>query len=204
VLTPQDYHDLQQYYQARGRRFSGSAERCGWLSPFTQALRFQAVTQGCDLSSAKILDVGCGYGDLLAFLQEDYTAISYTGLDIVPQFLEVSREKYPMASFVEIDFGAYQKTEKSYDYVFAVGPFNHHMADNYNSLKTALKKMFALAKTGIGVSILSDLSPEELKRAKDLFYYDPKQVLALALDISPFVELKTQYLPNDMTVMIYR
>jgi len=204
VLNAKDYREAQAYYQARGARFSESAERCGWLSPFTQSLRFHAVTQGCDLSSSKILDVGCGCGDFLSFLQQDYGDIRYTGLDFLPHFLAEAKAKHPHAIFIESDFFRYDTAPLSYDYVFAVGPFNHQTTDNYMYLKTALEKMFALAKVCVGVSLLSTLSPKELRRAKDLFYYDPLRVLELALAITPFVELKSNYLPNDMGLILYR
>lgn len=204
MLSAKEYLEAQTYYQARRARFSGSAERCGWLSPFTQALRFQAVIQGCDLSSAKILDVGCGYGDFLSFLEKDYADFKYTGVDFVPEFLAAASEKYPHARFIESDFFRYESPPCSYDYVFAVGAFNHQTENNDLYLKMALSKMFALAKVGVGVSLLSTLSPKELRRAKELFYYEPLRVLELALDITPFVELRTHYLPNDMSIMLYR
>jgi len=203
MLSADNYLEAQAYYAARQRRFSGSAERCGWLSPFTQSLRFQAITQGCDLSSSKILDVGCGYGDFLSFLAQDYEDITYTGLDFLPQFLSEASTAHPTGLFIESDFFRYEAAPNTYDYVFAVGPFNHRVDDNYDYLKTAMSKMFAMAKVSAGVSLLSNLSPIELRRAKELFYYDPAKVLNIALEITPFVELKTNYLPNDMGIILY-
>jgi SAM-dependent methyltransferase len=204
LTTPSASGALHAYYKARGDRFSESAERCGWLSSFTQSLRFQALTAGWDLSSASVLDVGCGCADLLVFLETDYTSIQYTGLDCLSDFIVESQTRYPHALFIETDFFAYEATPLSYDYVVAVGPFNHLVEDNYAALRMAMVKLFSLAKVGVAISLLSDLSPKELRRAEELFYYDPQRVLAMALELTPFVELKTQYLPNDMAMILYR
>ena len=204
MLSPNEKTSIQGYYAARAARFSESAQRCGWISTFTQTLRFQAITIGGDLSSARLLDVGCGTADLLGFLQETYESVTYTGLDFLPSFIATAQTTYPGSEFIEADFFDYPLPENPYDYVFSVGAFNHRTQDNEATLRLVLRKMFEMAKVGVGVSLLSDLSPPELKRAKELFYYTPSRVLEIAMEITPFVELKTHYLPNDMTLMLYR
>ncbi len=201
-LSPTEKETLHHYYTTRAARFSDPAAQCGWISPFTQTLRFQAVTTGCDLSSATLLDVGCGYADLFSFLQQDYENIRYTGLDLLPQFVDAAQTRHPEATCIAADFFEYTATP--YDYVFAVGAFNHRVQDNRHLLAMALRKMFEMAKVCVGVSLLSDLSPAELKRAKSLFYYSPAEVFQMATAITPFVELKTHYLPNDMTIVLYK
>lgn len=204
MLTSAEHAAIQTYYAARQARFSESAERCGWISTFTQTLRFQAVTTGCDLSASKVLDVGCGYGDMANFLQETYENSRYTGLDFLSHFIATAKKKHPDSAFIETDFFDYPTPTTPYDYVFSVGAFNHRIDDNYATLTIALRKMFQMAKVCVGVSLLSALSPPELKRAKELFYYTPEMILRIAMTITPFVELKTHYLPNDMTVMLYK
>ena len=125
-------------------------------------------------------------------------------MDFLPQFVAEAKITYPDSVFIQTDFFDYPIPDTPYDYVFSVGAFNHLTQDNYARLRLALRKMFAMAKVGIGISLLSDLSPPEFKRAKELFYYTPAKVLAIAMEITPFVELKTHYLPNDMTLMLYR
>lgn len=200
LLTP-DPEVLKAYYKSRYTRFTTSAERCGWISPFTQTLRFEALTAACELSNTHILDVGCGDGALLTHLQRTPN-LHYTGIDLSSELLSDAQKNHPHAMFIETDF--FQITETPYTYVFAIGSWNHQAPDPYAYLEMALRKMFAMSKVATGISLLSDLAPSELHRKKTLFYYSPKKVLDIAVKITPYIELKTHYLPNDMALLLYR
>ena len=61
-----------------------------WASPRSQQLRFEVMTQMCELVGKRVLDAGCSRGDFAAFLIDrgvhfqHYTGID--GLDEVIQF----------------------------------------------------------------------------------------------------------------------
>lgn len=194
--------DIVAYYQKRMSRFEGHAEQCGWVSRFTQELRFEAVTSGWDLTSASLLDVGCGYGDLLGYLAKHHSNLRYTGVDLIPNFIDVAKKEHPSGTFIQGDF--FDQQMSAYDYVLAIGTFNHATPNPYMHIKDALIHMFAHCKIAAGAAILSALSPPELRRSKAFFYYDPIKVFQIALQITPFVEFKTQYLPNDFSVTLYK
>ena len=52
--------------------------------------------------SAKILDVGCGYGDTVAFLNSDY-GFSVTGLDKSAEAICIAKKNHPGLEFMEGD-----------------------------------------------------------------------------------------------------
>ena len=52
--------------------------------------------------SAKILDIGCGYGDTAAFLNNDY-GFSVTGIDKSTEAISVAKKNNPGLEFVEGD-----------------------------------------------------------------------------------------------------
>jgi len=52
--------------------------------------------------AAKVLDIGCGYGDTAAFLESEY-GFSVTGMDTSAEVLLKAREKHPGINFVEGD-----------------------------------------------------------------------------------------------------
>lgn len=41
----------------------------GWADKYSQISRFEALCRGLTLDGSSILDIGCGYGDLLAFIE---------------------------------------------------------------------------------------------------------------------------------------
>ena len=54
-------------------------------------------------ASDSILDVGCGYGDLFAFLRDRGWRGRYVGIDIVPALIEAGHSKYPGADLRVLD-----------------------------------------------------------------------------------------------------
>ena len=76
------------------------------------------------LNNTRILDVGCGFGHMLDYLQAWNIDAQYTGVDICPEFIDVARQRHPKADFrllniLETDI------EETWDWVFLVGAFNY-------------------------------------------------------------------------------
>ncbi len=53
-------------------------------------------------AQANVLDIGCGYGETLAFLQENY-AIQAIGLEKEQAILQVAQKKHPKVQFLQVD-----------------------------------------------------------------------------------------------------
>jgi SAM-dependent methyltransferase len=53
--------------------------------------------------TARVLDIGCGQGDLIAELKSDYPEAQLCGIDFSHAGLEVARQKVPGATFIERD-----------------------------------------------------------------------------------------------------
>ena len=57
---------------------------------------FRKIAKLIDLKpEEKLLDVGCGDGNLLRILREEYPKNKLTGLDIDPKILKIARKKLP-------------------------------------------------------------------------------------------------------------
>jgi SAM-dependent methyltransferase len=54
-------------------------------------------------TNLKLLDFGCGTGDLLNILQKKFPKIEYTGLDISSEALNKARNKLPTVKFIQLD-----------------------------------------------------------------------------------------------------
>lgn len=100
------------------------------------------------IKGQKILDIGCGPGDILDFLPD----VDYTGIDIDQNYIYQAKKKYGnkghfiCGSIDKIDF----KVTNKYDIVISAGVL-HHLDDNqcYNLLEIAKK---ALKENGKFVS----------------------------------------------------
>ena len=51
------------------------------------------------LSGSRVLDVGCGVGDLYGYALRQGLRVRYTGLDILPEMVAHARGRYPEARF---------------------------------------------------------------------------------------------------------
>lgn len=61
-----------------------------------QPLRYEVLSEIGDLNNCSILDVGCGFGDIYAFLIKKGLNIKYTGYDINPNFIIIAKKGTPL------------------------------------------------------------------------------------------------------------
>ena len=88
---------------------------------------------------SKILDLGCGNGRLLAYLQEKGRRVDYTGVDFCPELLEIARKRFPRQDFVEQNM-AELDLPQSFDVIACVAAFHH--LPSVALRKKALKAMY--------------------------------------------------------------
>src|SRR5215470_13229612 len=72
---------LEPYSEAHRRRERG-ARALLWVGRHDQTVRFEALARLCPLAGLRLLDVGCGPGDLLPFLlKHGIRPAQYTGIE---------------------------------------------------------------------------------------------------------------------------
>ncbi len=188
---------LREHYSKRVEKFGDSAEATQWPDTQAQERRLEYLVQIGELSTARILDFGCGTGHLLTFLRKRGYHGEYTGIDICPSMIETAREKFPEVRFELRDVLSDPLTEK-FDYVFISGVFNNKVDDNWNLMTDILKILFQNVEKGLsfnGLSRFVDFADE------DYFYADPMAVFQFCKEnLSPQVTLKHDYLSKPNTV----
>jgi SAM-dependent methyltransferase len=127
------------------------------------------------LKGASVLDVGCGTGDLVSFLQEHGIG-EYLGIDIVKASIDIAYQKHPRQVFDRADFLKIE-LEHKYDFVFASGTLAAILdTDNYAVMEAFIEKMWASARVGVAFNFLT---PKYEGQTDDtLFLYDLDRVLA--------------------------
>lgn len=92
---------VMHYHRHRIAEYqNGSVESLGWRSQVSQQLRYQQLIKVGDLNGASVLDIGCGYGDLKAFLDLHAVDFDYIGVDQMPEFIAEARKRY--AGYLEL------------------------------------------------------------------------------------------------------
>ncbi len=193
---------IRRYYDKAIARHGDSISSLGWKSHYSQFTRFSALfSQWTIEPTDHVLDVGCGFGDLLEYFSDESIHAQYTGIDISAPMIETARSTHPNGQF---RVGDLFHESQPVDYVVASGAFSLHTRDQYYYLDAAIAKMLKLAKKGVSFNLLSHHAPTK-DRADDLFfYYDPSKVAKIVARHRAKWVMLHHYLPNDFTVVLYK
>jgi SAM-dependent methyltransferase len=195
-------NETTRFYENHVRRYGYGYRALGFNRRSSQEKRFQAVLALGDFHGRRLLDVGCGFGDLLAYLNERGVEPWYTGLDICKPMIERCRRRFAgrSARFVIGDALSY-RAEEPYDYVVASGIFGYAAKDTRVRVQPTVHRLFSMARAGLAVNFLSRRAPS---RSPGRLYLHPFDVLEFALKLTPAVHLDHTYMPNDFTLCMYR
>ena len=193
---------LQQAQTYWDKRAAEAATDCEKVeqSQRTQRMRFEAFVLYHDLSGKSLLDVGCGAGDLWAHLQARGISCDYTGIDISPEMVKRCQERFPGVRFESRNILEWTP-DQPFDYTIAVGIHNIKIDGGRELLEAVTRRQFELCRIATHISLLTD---RYTGFAPHIQPWHAEEILTLALDITPYVVLRHDYLPNDFSVTLYR
>jgi SAM-dependent methyltransferase len=201
-VNEQDREEYRRRYRDRLARYHHDPRTLGW-DKGKQPERFAALTQLLPLPRLRsLLDVGCGFGDLYPFLRAHGFTGRYTGLDFVPELVEVGRRAYPEAELLVGDFGDHSSAS-DHDVVLASGIFNARLRneDHWSYVTATLRKMFACCRVATCADFLTSYVDYE---REDLFYTPPEDVLRFAKSLTRRVALLHHYMPFEFALYLFK
>lgn len=201
--TSRDTHTLtRNFYRRRTAKAADAtaapdllANSVGWKSHRSQLGVFAMLTafERLDWNGlSSILEIGCGYGQLGAFLRENKKfSGAYTGIDILPGRIKKARQLYggdPGNTFIAGDFLRRPWRAARFDLVVVGGA----ISVNYDypgmqgdiSLRYAeeiIRQAVGLARRAVSVyfpSRLRDVAPAK-GNDPDMVFYAPQQIEAM-------------------------
>ena len=192
--------DTARWYADKVARHGYDHRGLGFRTRSSQEKRFEALLAIGDLHGASVLDVGCGFGDLLAYLRDHGIEPVYTGIDLCEPMVRRCRERF------EGTRGAFHVSDvlefvpaKPFDYVVASGIFGLDAPGARARVRPTLHRMFDWARHGMAANFLSCRSAAPVDGR---VYVDPAEALQMALDLTPAARLDHSYLPNDFTIYL--
>lgn len=191
-------------YSVRYQKYGYSPKTLGW-DKGKQDLRFSILTSQYDIRGKKILDIGCGFGDLNGFLDRRGYGYEYCGIDMVEDLLNEGKKVYPGKRFILGDFLDYEFDE-IFDYAVASGIFNIKFNDssklnNYDFIDKSITKALSLVKDGIAFDFLSDKVDYQYEHT---FHSSPSKILDFAYQHSRNVMLRNDYMPFEFSLFIFK
>ncbi len=196
----EDIQRIAAYYDRLVERYGYDPRGVDASSQASLDVRYRALSEVVDLSNRTVLEVGCGFGDLGAFICNRYAGVKYTGIDISPRVLERAKQIHPNLRFERISLQEFDDTQR-FDVVVAQGIF-YLLGDAAEEKAVALiKKMFALATVAVAFSTISAWSD---RRDGGEYYADPANVLQQCSLLTRNVVLRHDYHPGDFCIYLYR
>ncbi|MBP8017167.1 class I SAM-dependent methyltransferase, partial [Candidatus Gracilibacteria bacterium] len=77
------------------------------------------------IKKISILDVGCGNGRLLKFLNNSGLNFDYTGIDSSSGMINEAKKEFPNNKFIVLDMIKLDKLKEKFDIVFFIASFHH-------------------------------------------------------------------------------
>lgn len=193
---------VMHYHRHRIAEFQhGTVESLGWRGAHSQQVRYQVLAKVGDLNGKMILDAGCGYGDLKAFLDRQFSGFDYIGIDQMPEFIAEARKRYEgieRTTFYQTDFSTAELPQV--DYVFASGVLGYR-CKNDGFYTAMIGKLYNSARIALAFNMLDN---QYFPQHDLLVGHDRDEILTLCRVLSPRVGCFNDYLEDDFTVMMYR
>ena len=169
------------------------------LSSEGQTLRYESLLAIDERIEGKVLDYGCGKGDLCQFLKERNISVDYTGFDINKNLISLAKQKYHDAKFSVFDIET-DELDEEFDYIFLCSVFNLKLKDLDKTVKSILDKLFRHCRKALAFNALSSKDP---KKAVELNYLSPDEMVEFAKNnLSPHVSFARERIPYDFTMFV--
>lgn len=189
-------------YNTRFDQYGRDIKTVGWGSESSQHLRFDVLFRGIDPKGKTILDVGCGFGDLIPYLEKRTDGdFKYIGIDVAEKLVSD-------ASAIYRDTGREFYTGDIFS--VKVSPVDISVLSGALSFKTdgievyahdTMKKMFDLSREAASLNFLTKYVDFELEKNQ---HYQPEAVFCWAKQLSKRVNLIEDYPLYEFTVQILR
>jgi len=175
-----------------------------WSSAESQRLRFKRLSALGLSSNDTVLDVGCGLGDFLPWLDAHTQDVAYTGLDMTPAMIAHCQATHPRGRFV---LGSLLDTpppfpERSFDWVVASGVFAHRKVAPWAYMTALISRMLPLATRGIAFNSQSTRAADPASWT--LFHADPEATLAYCRRLEWPCTMTHTPDNSDFTVYLWR
>jgi SAM-dependent methyltransferase len=196
--------DMVERYSNRYKKLGYDVKTLGWGTSEQQTFRFNEALKGIDFTNIKtVLDIGCGFGDLLAItIAKGIQLNKYTGWDINPDLIKEAQKiwkgnKVPN-EFKVVNIAEANLENEIADAGIMLGVLNLNFKEKFNNYTYSelfIKKAFGCVKKLLIVDFLSEKNTDTYPKEDFVFYHDPAQMLEFAFTLTPNVLLKHNYQP---------
>ena len=204
-FTMSNFDKIKNLYNENFKRFGDSP--ASLLTPKGRNdLRFRAIIPYINKDFVSILDYGCGLGYLLEYLikLKLNKKCTYTGYDILPNFINKCKTKFKKSNFELISEN--DDFNEKFDIVFASGVFNiksHHSEfESKEYAFTRIEKLFSITEE----VLICDFPSQYVDfKQPDAQHFGVEELLSFCTDrLSRRFILRHDLLPYEMTIIVFK
>jgi len=197
----QELKDKVKSYQKAFKKYNVHPKSLFWATEKAATQRYKELVTGLDFEGKTILDVGCGFGDIIPFITKKAKNFDYTGVDIVPEFVQLAQKKYPKHRFILKDYFNHPMKEK-FDIVISSGALNSNFKNPYHFRKKAIKTLFDHAREKVSFNMAGFYPQPKNKENYRIYYTNSLIILKYCLSLSSRLVFRHHYNRKEFTIII--
>ena len=190
-------------YRETFRKYGIDHRALQWNSKQAQELRFKQLVNEIDFEGKNILDVGCGFGDIIPFISAKTKNFEYIGVDIIPEFLQVAKNKYPKRKFIERDYFE-NPIDEMFDIVLTSGTLNANIKNPYKYRARAIQVMWEHSNDVVAFNMAGAYPQLQNKKGNRVYYADLDKIIYFCKTLTTNIIIRKEYRPNDFTIIMFK
>jgi hypothetical protein len=201
-LSQEDLEMIIDRYKKRIGEFGPTLQSLNSGSPEKQQIRHAVHLSSFRTENPSVLDIGCGLADFYHFLSSRHVEVSYTGYDVVEEYINACQSKIKHAHFESRNI-----FESGIDGVFDNIVFSqvlnnrYKSSDNFEVMKQAITTAFKHARVAVSIDMMS--SYVDFK-SDELYYYSPEKVFEFCRQLTKRVIIRHDYRPYEFCVQLFQ
>lgn len=198
---------IQLRHKASIERFGYKPQALFWTDQDAQLQRFKVLAsllpsvEKPNHQAWSILDVGCGFADFYAYLNQAGYHINYTGIDVSPDMIDSAAWLHHGITLFEGELADQAFEENAFDFVFLSGALNEVVDETGAYAKSVIRDLYRIARVGVGFNLLNKHNPW-IQSRPDLQSFYPASIAAFCERFADKVDWRSDYLPNDFSVFL--
>lgn len=187
-------------YNDRFEQFGRDVRTVGWGNRADQLLRFEVLFRGIDPRGKTILDVGCGLGDLVPYLQERTDGdFRYIGIDVAERLIQEAKITHGNESCTFICCDVFDAELPKVDIAVLSGALSLRVEGIDDYAQRTLRRMYDLTSEVACLNFLTTYVDYELEKNQ---HYQPETVFGWARVVTKCVNLLHDYPLYEFTLQL--
>lgn len=190
-------------YQKSFAKHGVSHKALAWKSELAAARRYEQIVTDLDFNDKTILDVGCGFGDIIPFIESKSNNFDYTGIDITSEFIAAAKQKFPKYNFLNADYFG-NPIKKKFDIVISSGALNSNFNNQYKYRESVIETLWGSAKEAVAFNMAGANPQPKNKKTNRVYYVDSLKILKYCFTLTSKIIFRHHYHPKDFSIVMYK